>query len=153
MNEILNGNQLWNLADKHGLPLKAIYLSGNIPPSAPDNGMYIFNMDRHPNGKGTHWICAYCDNSGCVYFDSFGFPPNVPIIDFLKRRYGTDFEYNHREIQDYYHDSCGEWCLAFLIAMKKNVHSLGLIGAANAFLSSFDGHTLYNELILRNMDI
>ena len=152
MTEILNSNQIVNLSNKHGLPIKAVYLSGAIPPTAPVNGFYVFNMDRHPNGHGTHWVAAFCTNNDCVYFDSFGFPPNVPVMDFLKRRY-ADPHFSSREIQDYYHDTCGDWCIAFGIAAKKNLNEMGLVGATNYFLNQFDNHTMYNELLLKNMNI
>ena len=150
---ILNNNQIWNLADKHHLPLRAVLMSGEITSNMiPKDGMYVFNMDRHPNGHGTHWVAAYCQYPECVYFDSFGYPPNIPISQFLKKRYPAPLA-NHKEIQDYYHDSCGDWCLAFGIGVKKNLEEMGLVGAADYFLSQFDKHTIYNELMLNNMHI
>ena len=145
----LSNDDITRICHEHRIPLKGIYLKDTIPPGAIQNGFTVFNLDHvHEHGPtGTHWTCAYCSGKGCVYFDSFGFPPSVAVDAFIRRRF-KDYYFNNKDIQDYYSERCGLYCLGFgLYASKK-----GLSGI-NDYLRSFGKNTKQNEQILKGMGI
>jgi len=53
------------------------------------------NLDSSSN-EGTHWTCLYLDkNTSCYYFDSYGFPPPLEVLEYCKNiqfRYYNSFQ-------------------------------------------------------------
>lgn len=90
----------------------------------------IFNLDRH-DGPGTHWVAAFVrlapiKHQGVFYFDSFGFPPPLPIQkQFLERvvtklnrkaQFPVEIQINDKRHQ-FGTTECGTFCLHFIISM------------------------------------
>ena len=145
----LSNQQILNIAKQYSLPVNGIFLKDQIPLSAIKNGFCVYNLDHtHRGNVGTHWTCSYTTPEGTVYFDSFGYPPSMETESYIKRRFSCNF-YNHREIQDYYSEKCGLYCIAFGVYMNKSPR--GLIETANEFIKLFTNCTTTNELILTNM--
>lgn len=153
----MTSGELMDLARHHHLKINGIYLEDDAAMAGHiQNGFTVFNLDHyHVHGSGTHWTCAFCNDKGCFYFDSFGFPPSREFEDFIQRRFppGPDYDYSHRELQDYYSGSCGEYCLAFGLYMSRGPRNEDVIKSAHDFLSLFSTDTKANERLIRQMGI
>lgn len=69
----------------------------------------ILNLDSS-NNEGTHWNCWIKDGDNKYYFDSFGAPPPLEIVKYLK----SPILYNTYQIQQFNETNCGEWCIYVL---------------------------------------
>ena len=69
----------------------------------------ILNLDNS-RGDGTHWTAWYVNNRTKIYFDSYGLPPPLEIIDYLKR----PIYCNTDSIQPTDTVVCGHLCLYVL---------------------------------------
>ena len=53
----------------------------------------VLNIDRSSN-DGTHWTCLFVSDNKCLYFDSYGFPPPIEVLEYfrnVKNRYYNTF--------------------------------------------------------------
>lgn len=79
------------------------------------NKFYIVNTD--PSYKpGKHWVCIFLSNVP-EFFDSLGQPPL-----YYDRRFerfviiqGPTYMYNSKRIQSYGSDSCGHYCIYYVV--------------------------------------
>jgi hypothetical protein len=113
---MLSNIDLDKMATTNGISLVGIFSKDELP-SRPRNGNYIINLQDADDGNGTHWTAfTIIGNKYACYFDSFGFMPPTPILNYLSsyKPYG----YSNRQIQDISSDYCGYYCLAFLKTMK-----------------------------------
>jgi hypothetical protein len=109
---MLTNIDLENMANKLNLPIVGVFSKNELPSGLKPRqiGSYYINMQDNDKGDGTHWIFAKIFDSGHgLYFDSFGFEPPIAIQEFLKPF--KPFAINKRDIQDYYSDNCGRFCL------------------------------------------
>ena len=81
------------------------------------------------------------------YFDSFGAPPPVEIINFTKKKKGGHLLYNNWIIQDLKSESCGWYCLGFLLYMWKNRQNINMKEIFNQFVNNFVDDALKNEAL------
>ena len=71
---------------------------------------WIVNLDNSL-GDGTHWVlCSLLDPEFAVYFDSYGLPPPMEVIHFLKK-YRKNIKCNVEDIQPINSNNCGYYCL------------------------------------------
>lgn len=102
-----------NMANKLDLPIVGVFskdelINGYHKPR--QIGSYYINMQDHDKGHGTHWVFAKIFETGHgLYFDSFGFSPPINVQQFLKPC--SPYAVNNRDIQDYYSENCGRFCL------------------------------------------
>ena len=81
---------------------------------------WIVNLDNSL-GEGTHWVlCSLLDNQEAVYFDSYGLPPPLEVIAFLKK-YRKNIKYNTEDFQPINSSTCGYWCLFFGNELSKGL--------------------------------
>jgi hypothetical protein len=76
-----------------------------------ETGIYIVNIDRDPNGQGTHWVLV--DNlqpKKITYFDSFGQIPNSNTNKFMKSS-KKQMYYNTTDYQAIKSQACGYYCI------------------------------------------
>ena len=83
------------------------------------------------------------------YFDSFGAPPPVEIINFTKKKKGGHLLYNNWIIQDLKSESCGWYSLGFLLYMWKNRQNINMKDIFNQFVNNFMDDTKRNDEILK----
>ena len=105
---------------------------------------FIFNTD--PSYKqGKHWIAIFSSRDGYIeYFDTSGVKPsNQIIMDFFKKN-GNKYLYSNIQIQSNRSDTCGVFCLIFLLFRMKDI-------PFNVFLSLFTKNKSYNELLIKKM--
>lgn len=116
---LTSDSQLLELAKKMGLPkINYIGFAENI--RRLYNGLSIINLGDDSIG-GTHWTLLWVDNDNIVYFDSYGVPPEDPIIQHSDKR---NIFYNEKQVQGYSEEYCGVWVLmaakAIYDGYKKN---------------------------------
>ena len=112
-------------------------------PNLRKNESIIINSDEH-NEEGTHWMgLKITSKNVCLFFDSFGEPPNINIINSLSKKF-RKLVYNSTQIQSVFSSKCGEFSMQF-ICMVKDRKSFYY------FISKFD-HTnlLANDIITEN---
>ena len=83
----------------------------------------ILNLDSHLQ-KGTHWTCWYKRGKDRYYFDSYGEPPPIEMIEYLKTRGERGLPIIKRSAVTVQHDQsseCGSLCLYVLAQMSDGV--------------------------------
>jgi len=103
---------LEDMANKLKLPIVGVFSKDELVQGrAPrEIGSYYINMQDSDKGNGTHWVFAKIFESGHgLYFDSFGFHPPISVQEFLKPF--KPYAINNRDIQDYYSQNCGRFCI------------------------------------------
>ena len=111
---MLSNFDLERLAEFYNLPLVAITMKDELPEKVED-GCYIINLQSSTSGNGTHWLGLFIHKNNAYYFDSYGAPPSVEIMKFVKKRKGCHMYYNNFIIQDLKSQNCGWYTLAFLL--------------------------------------
>jgi hypothetical protein len=119
------------LATKIGIPnFKVVMHDELIGQQIGDLENTVVNLDRRPNGSGTHFvaICNLPNRKECVYFDSFGVTPSDIIKKYMKTS-GKKCIYNDggSELQKYDSSACGYYCLYFLEKMNHGKKTIDII--------------------------
>ena len=79
----------------------------------------------------------------CLYFDSFGEPPNKDITNFLSKYYNK-LVYNSTQVQSVFSNKCGEFSMQFVCVVEDKK-------SFNSFLSKFNHKNLLaNDRITEN---
>ena len=130
----------------HSLPFfKGTFSSDTIPTipiqiNSPQ--AFIINTARQ-NRPGEHWVGFIINEQRkCFFFDSFGNQIlNLDILYSLKRMGIDSYIYNTKEIQSIFSNSCGYFCIAFVLAWKQKIPN-------NIFLSLFSEYNQESNDIL-----
>ena len=116
----LTHEMLYEYANKLQIPSFHVVMHDDLVDKIVDkneNLNMIVNLDRRPNGNGTHFvaICNDPENKSIYYFDSFGVIPSDIIKKFMKTS-GNKCIYNdgESELQEFDSSACGYYCLNFL---------------------------------------
>ena len=146
---MLSNFDLERLAEFYNLPLVAITMKDELPEKVED-GCYIINLQSSTSGNGTHWLGLFIHKNNAYYFDSYGAPPSVEIMKFVKKRKGCHMYYNNFIIQDLKSQNCGWYALAFLLWCYSYVlFSKDMKNMFNEFVKSFVDDTKENDKILK----
>jgi len=146
---MLSNFDLERLAEFYNLPLVAITMKDELPEKVED-GCYIINLQSSTDGQGTHWLSLFIHKNNAYYFDSYGAPPSVEIMKFVKKRKGCHMYYNNFIIQDLKSQNCGWYTLAFLLWCYSYVlFSKDMKNMFNEFVKSFVDDTKENDKILK----
>lgn len=105
---------------------------------------YIINLNR--DGEMGHWTALYVSGKKGYYMDSYGVQPSQYILNFMKHNGLELTKWNNNDIQDYYDVSCGFYCLAYIMFMRKNKSK-----NMELFTSLFHNQTKNNTKILQNL--
>lgn len=119
---MLSDTQVWELAEKMDVPLVFCNFKDKLDKKKLQyNKSYIINMEDEYNAEGernqgSHYTCFQVNkypngNIKGLYFDSFGQPPPVAVLEFCKVGH---LPYNTKDIQSLMNSACGWYCLAFL---------------------------------------
>lgn len=145
---MLSNFQLERLCRDYKIPIVDICMKNELPNNV-SNGSYIINLQSNDQGDGTHWTCLHiCDNHA-LFFDSFGAPPSVEIMDFVKQRPQCKLGYNQGIIQDLKSDLCGYFCVGLLLQLHLT-KSRDMYKIANEYINQFDDNTKNNDEILKH---
>ena len=101
---------------------KGVYPIDQLPKRAL-SGSYVINYDSHDQ-PGSHWVAVLSQN-GCVeYFDSSGQPPlDVRLQTFV----GPDYKFNPFQLQRVMDNSCGFYCVYYILQRSRNCTSNDII--------------------------
>ena len=99
---------------------------------------------------GRIWVAFFFFKNICYYFDSFGAPPPVEIINFIKKEKGSHLLFNNYIIQNIKSSNCGYFSLAFLLYMYANRQKSNLKEVFNEFVNNFADDTTKNDDILKS---
>jgi hypothetical protein len=113
-NNGLYTDEIVNILESHGQPINGIFSRDKLPIQL-DSGWYIVNLQGATQGdrKGTHWVTFKVTPHGIAYFDAFGFPP---FLELLERYDEKPIFYSSKEIQDYNSTCCGYFCIAAILS-------------------------------------
>jgi hypothetical protein len=131
---------LFDEAKKFNIPLNFIGFKDDLKHNTPlEDGGYIINIGNNKNG--THWTCFWSEKNTYYYFDSFGFPPPLEVLELIQ-----PYDWNGNIIQDYKRGYCGSYCIEFLqwmhekkeytpkLRMMKFIRLFKLVPEKNAFI-------------------
>ena len=102
---------------------RGIMMRDELPVKPLDVECGILNLNTHLQ-QGSHWICWYKHKKERYYFDSFGEPPPLELLRYLKTP--TELKFNTPVIrrsavtvQHYESNECGSLCL-YVLKMLTN---------------------------------
>lgn len=82
----------------------------------------ILNLNLS-NESGSHWTCWFKINDDKCYFNSFGLPPPMELVVYLK----SPILYSTFQLQGMNDQNCGKWCLFILKHLSENIDYVDLI--------------------------
>ena len=116
-NNGLYSDQIEKILKTKGYHINGVFSKDELPKDLK-NGWYIINLQSTDEGdrKGTHWTCfkSINDEEIIEYFDAFGFPPPIEIMEKAK----GDILYSKKQIQDTNATTCGWFCIGAIISDK-----------------------------------
>ena len=143
--EALSNFDLEELAKTYKLPLIGVYSKDELPKKM-QVGSYYVNMQDSTEGDGSHWILVKIfDRKNALYFDSFGQPLPLEVLDFLKHY--KPVPYSNRHIQNIDSSRCGLYVVACDRYMNI-VRRRQMLEQFDDFLNMFVADTKKNDEIL-----
>ena len=143
--EALSNFDLEDLAQKYKLPLVGVYSKDELPKQI-QVGSYYVNLQDSTDGNGSHWVLVKIfDRKNALYFDSFGQPLPLQVLDFLKHY--KPVPYSNRHIQNIDSSRCGLYVVACDRYMNK-VMRKNMVEQFDDFLNLFTADTKKNDNIL-----
>ena len=143
--EALSNFDLEDLAKKFKLPLVGVYSKDELPKKI-QVGSYYINLQDSTEGGGSHWcLIKIFDKKNALWFDSFGQPLPLQVLDFLKHY--KPVPYSNREIQDIDSSRCGLYVVACDRYMN-TVKRRQMLEQFDDFLNMFVANTKKNDEIL-----
>ena len=102
----------------------------------------ICNTDSSDQ-SGTHWVALFLPKIGKIeYFDSFGMKPmNDEIYKFILMN-GGQYIHNDKQIQSNNSDTCGKFCIFFILFRTRNLKY-------RDFINLFTNDKIYNEKFVK----
>ena len=116
---------LWSLADMCIPNFIGVYPLDKIPTYLKPPSNFIVNTHTK-NLPGEHWVAVSYQKDGRVYaFDSFGhYYPSMLKKRLLRLSRTAPVWYNKIQYQESDENTCGHYCLAWLIDMSKLLPSV-----------------------------
>ena len=95
---------------------------------------------------GEHWVCISINKNGFgQYFDSFGlYPIKEEIFKFLEEKCYNGWSYNQVTLQNINSNTCGNYCVLYIIYMCENLTN-------EDFISRFNENTIENDEKMRRI--
>lgn len=142
MSNELSNFQILQILDDFNIKINGVCMKDQLPDKLK-LGFYVINLQSSTQGNGTHWVALYYSPILSIYFDSFGFPPPLEVIDKIR-----PYVYNNKDLQHIYSTACGYYCIAFI---KFLYHKTDKVKAYEIFESFFSNKTYKNDDILNNL--
>jgi hypothetical protein len=134
---MLNNFELEQISENYGMKLNPVVMKDEMQSLPAKNGNYIINLQSSTAGMGTHW-CALCiEDKDIFYFDSFGIICPIEVTTFCKRISKSSLAYNDLQIQHVETQTCGWYCINFLLHLKNRNKNKDIYKSANEFISNF----------------
>ena len=116
-----------------------VFPSDRLPDRIPHGKrLYIANTDP-AKGEGQHWIAFFFQSNGeCIYFDSYGLPPQIPsFVKFINKN-AVQWRFNSQRLQDVKSVVCGHYCIFFAYHMARGMSLAQITGNFTKRLSFND---------------
>lgn len=148
---MLSNFDLENICREYKVPLKGVFMKDELLSMKQSDGNYIVNLQSTTDGNGSHWTALIMRGKEAFFFDSFGAPPSVEIIKFIKKKRGVRLAFNNWIIQDLKSDNCGYFCVALLIYIRNNLKKgMSLMKVADDFIDGFGEDSKINDELLKS---
>jgi len=113
-NKPLSNFELIDVAKKLGIKnFRGVFVRDELPKKCKNKECGILNLDDS-DGNGTHWVCWFKKSSKKLCFDSYGLPPPVELVNYMRR----PVYYNSERVQPDNEVFCGHLCLYVLKKMQ-----------------------------------
>ena len=113
-NKPLNNFEILDAVRDLGIKnFRGCFMRDTLPKRPKRKECGILNTDSS-TGTGHHWIAWYKNGKSKYYFDSYGLPPPLELIEYLK----SPILYNTLQVQKGGHH-CGHTCLYILNELNK----------------------------------
>ena len=104
---------------------RGVKMRDELPSKPRKNESGILNLNTHDQ-KGSHWVAWYKDGKERYYFDSFGEPPPIEIMQYLKSKRELEFDLpvirrNAVTVQHDQSNECGALCLFILKYLSNGI--------------------------------
>jgi hypothetical protein len=99
---------------------KGVFMRDELEKPRSDNECMVINID-HSRNEGTHWTCLFIKNGISYYFDPYGFPPTLEVINYCKESLTPSTRYySSFSIQKMNEVICGHYCIYVLYRLSNN---------------------------------
>lgn len=144
----LSNFDIINICKKLNIPLIDVVSKDELYQIPKQNGFYIVNMQNVDDGPGTHWVAMIKRPNISLYFDSYGFPPAISMIDFLRP---SKIAYSSNDIQYLKSILCGYFVIAWLKYLQPFNDVKILLQKYDEFINLFSEDERKNDLILKKL--
>ena len=109
-----------------GIPhFRGVKMRDELPSRPRKNESGVLNLNTHEQ-KGSHWVAWYKDGKERYYFDSFGEPPPIELMQYLKSNRELEFDLpvirrNAVTVQHDISNECGSLCLFVLKHLSNGI--------------------------------
>ena len=136
--EALTTNNIDDVLGQYVL-FKGTYPCDLVPISLNNEPQAFVVNTENSNSSGQHWIALITKQTKCWYFDSFGNELlNQDILRSLRKIGVKNYFFNCKQIQAVYSDSCGYFCIAFVLSLILGINY-------EDFLSEFSENVDQND--------
>lgn len=104
-----------------------VFSSDEIPSYKKEDLPKLLVVNTDPSHEeGTHWIALYLHPKLHLneYFDSYGYPP---VVTSIKKALGKDYIYNDRQLQSFFSDVCGQYCVHYCIQRSNGLSLYSIV--------------------------
>lgn len=116
---------------------KGCFVKDELPKEL-ENGFYVVNL----NGQ-SHWCALQKEGDIYFWFDSYGFPAPIEVIDRIDM---DSYFWNEIQIQDLDSTACGYYCVAYVFFMNQKMNPFK---SFVQFCKLFNKDTNKNDKILK----
>ena len=147
---LLTNYDIPDILNSYKTPLIFIGMKNRLPAVVKD-GNYIINLESEPS-VGSHWLALVIRQNQAFYCDSFGGPPPLEVVAFVKTRKGAHLAYSDVIQQHIKSSNCGYYSCAFLIFMERNSKKYcSLYNTGLKYLSNYHDDSRENDDILKHL--
>ena len=117
--------ELLHLAERMKIPdFRGVKMRDELPTKPHNRECGILNFNTHDQ-QGSHWVAWYKSGSDRYYFDSYGEPPPMELVKYLKTyeemREGLPVILQNALVVQHYQNECGSLCLYVLKQLSRGV--------------------------------
>ena len=121
----LYDGELLHLAKRLKIPdFRGVKMRDELLSRPLDRECGILNFNTHDQ-EGSHWVCWYKSGSSRYYFDSYGEPPPMEMMRYLKTYKefieGVPVIHQNALVVQHYQNECGSLCLYVLKQLSNGV--------------------------------
>ena len=121
----LYDGELMRLVERINIPdFRGVKMRDELPAKTHNRECGILNFNTHDQ-QGSHWVCWYKSGNDRYYFDSYGEPPPIELIAYLKTyeelREGRPVIQQSALIVQHYQNECGSLCLFVLKELSRGI--------------------------------